>query len=120
MLAGCPEAPGDTVVYSGRRYKAYRGMGSLAAMRAGSAARYGYESTGAAAMKMTAEGVEALKEAAAPVRDVVFTLVGGLRSGMGYLGARDLAHLRANARYVRVSPAGVRESYPHDVVLHSV
>eukprot|EP00727_Mastigamoeba_balamuthi_P011957 m51a1_g7384 putative inosine-5 -monophosphate dehydrogenase (542) ;mRNA; f:113530-115155 len=116
LLAGCPEAPGEAVVYRGCRYKAYRGMGSLPAMRAGSAARYGYDGTAA---KMTAEGVEALKEAAAPVRDVVFSLVGGLRSGMGYLGARDLAELRANARYVRVSPAGVKESYPHDVHLPS-
>eukprot|EP00727_Mastigamoeba_balamuthi_P007435 m51a1_g3311 putative inosine-5 -monophosphate dehydrogenase (515) ;mRNA; r:335401-336945 len=120
VLAGCPEAPGEIILHNGKRYKSYRGMGSLAAMRAGSAARYGHESTGAAAMKMTAEGVEALKEAAAPIRDVVNNLVGGLRSGMGYLGAHDLSQLRANARYVRVSPAGVKESYPHDIVMHTV
>jgi IMP dehydrogenase len=114
LLAGCPEAPGECIEHNGKQYKAYRGMGSLSAMRAGSAARYGHD---ASTLKLIAEGVEAIKEMAPPVRDVLFNLVGGLRSGMGYLGAKGLTALRANARYIRVTNAGMRESYPHDVVL---
>jgi IMP dehydrogenase len=115
LLAGCREAPGKLIEINGKFYKEYRGMGSLEAMRAGSAARYGHEKADAF-RKIAPEGVEALKEISGSVSEVLATLAGGLQSGMGYLGARDLAALRANARYIRVSPAGQREASPHDVI----
>jgi IMP dehydrogenase len=115
MFAGCTEAPGEVVEIGGKLYKQYRGMGSLAAMKAGSAARYGHEKADAT-RKVAAEGIEALKEACGPVDRVLATLIGGIQSGMGYLGAKNLEQLRAKARYIRVSPAGQREAAPHDVV----
>jgi IMP dehydrogenase len=115
MFAGCTEAPGEVVEISGKLYKQYRGMGSLAAMKAGSAARYGHEKADAT-RKVAAEGIEALKEACGPVDRVLATLIGGIQSGMGYLGAKNLEQLRSKARYIRVSPAGQREAAPHDVV----
>ncbi len=114
MLAGCPEAPGQIMEIGGKTYKQYRGMGSLSAMKAGSAARYGHAKD--TTRKVAAEGVEALKEASAPVDSVLAQLIGGIQSGMGYLGASNLAQLRERARYIRVSPAGQREATPHDVV----
>jgi IMP dehydrogenase len=114
IFAGCNEAPGDVVEISGKFYKQYRGMGSLAAMRAGSAARYGHEKN--PAQKVAPEGVEALKEACGSVDRVLAQLIGGIQSGMGYLGAKNLGQLREKARYIRVSPAGMREAAPHDVV----
>jgi IMP dehydrogenase len=115
LLAGCPEAPGQLMEINGKLYKQYRGMGSLAAMQAGSAARYGH--TGKDSMrKVAAEGVEALKEVSPPLDVVLTQLAGGLQSGMGYLGAPHLAALREKARYIQVSPAGQRESVPHDIV----
>lgn len=115
LLAGCPEAPGQIMEINGKLYKQYRGMGSLAAMSAGSAARYGH-ATKDAARKVAAEGVEALKEVSPPLDTVLTQLAGGLQSGMGYLGARDLPELRDKARYIQVTPAGQRESAPHDIV----
>jgi IMP dehydrogenase len=115
MLAGCIEAPGDVMEISGKYYKQYRGMGSLAAMKAGSAARYGHEKSDST-RKVAAEGIEALKEACGPVDRVLANLIGGIQSGMGYLGAKNLEQLRSKARYIRVSPAGQREAAPHDVV----
>ncbi len=115
LLAGCPEAPGQILEIHGKLYKQYRGMGSVAAMQAGSAARYGHASKDAM-RKIAAEGVEALKEVSPPLDAVLTQLAGGVQSGMGYLGARDLAALRLNARFIRVTPAGQRESAPHDVV----
>jgi IMP dehydrogenase len=115
MLAGCPEAPGQIMEINGKLYKQYRGMGSLSAMKAGSAARYGHLAADTN-RKAAAEGVEALKEVSGSVDSVLAQLVGGVQSGMGYLGARDLGALRARARYIRVSPAGLREAAPHDVV----
>jgi IMP dehydrogenase len=114
LFAGCNEAPGDVVEISGKLYKQYRGMGSLAAMKAGSAARYGHEKN--PTQKVAPEGVEALKEACGSVDRVLAQLIGGIQSGMGYLGAKDLTQLREKARYIRVSPAGQREAAPHDVV----
>jgi IMP dehydrogenase len=90
-------------------------MGSMAAMKAGSAARYGHHHT-QAPRKIAAEGIEALKEASGSVDDVLAGLVGGLQSGMGYLGARTLAELRSRARFARISPAGQKEAAPHDVI----
>ena len=115
IFAGCTEAPGEVMEIGGKLYKQYRGMGSFAAMKAGSAARYGHEKSDTT-RKVAAEGIEALKEACGPVDRVLASLIGGIQSGMGYLGAKDLAQLRTKARYIRVSPAGQREAAPHDVV----
>jgi IMP dehydrogenase len=114
ILAGCNEAPGEVIEIGGKLYKQYRGMGSFAAMKAGSAARYGQPAN--PTQKVAAEGIEALKEACGSVDRVLAQLIGGIQSGMGYLGAADLAQLRDKARYTRVSPAGMREAAPHDVV----
>jgi IMP dehydrogenase len=114
IFAGSNEAPGDVVEISGKYYKQYRGMGSLAAMRAGSAARYGHEKN--PTQKVAPEGVEALKESCGSVDRVLAQLIGGIQSGMGYLGAKNLEQLRQKARYIRVSSAGMREAAPHDVV----
>jgi IMP dehydrogenase len=100
---------------NGKLYKQYRGMGSREAMKEGSAARYGHDKKDAVA-KAAPEGIEALKEAAGPLDAVLRELIGGIQSGMGYLGARDLAALKKNARYIRVSPAGQKEAAPHDVI----
>jgi IMP dehydrogenase len=115
LLAGCREAPGRIIEIEGKYYKQYRGMGSLEAMRDGSAARYGH-STKDVGSKSTAEGIEALKEVAGDVTETINLLSGGIRSGMGYLGAKNLSELKSNARFVRVTPAGQRESSPHDVI----
>lgn len=115
LLAGCAEAPGEILEISGKLYKQYRGMGSLAAMKAGSAARYGHSSKDTA-RKVSAEGVEALKEVSGPADKVLGQLIGGIQSGMGYLGAWNLKQLRERARYIRISPAGQRESATHDIV----
>ena len=113
MLAGCEESPGAVVHYQGRNFKTYRGMGSLGAMRAGSGDRYGQNSSG----KLVAEGVEARVPYKGMLADVIFQLVGGLRSGMGYLGAKSLAELREHARFVRITTGGLQESHPHDVTI---
>jgi IMP dehydrogenase len=115
MLAGCREAPGEIMEIRGKLYKQYRGMGSVSAMKAGSASRYGQDKTDTT-RKLTAEGIEALKEVSGSVDNVLADLVGGLQSGMGYLGARRLAELRTKARFVRVTHAGMREAAPHDVI----
>jgi IMP dehydrogenase len=114
LFAGCPEAPGQTMEIGGKLYKQYRGMGSLAAMKAGSAARYGHAN--GAAQKVAPEGVDALKELSPSLDGILEQLIGGIQSGMGYLGAANLAQLRERARFIRVSPAGMREAAPHDVV----
>ncbi len=115
LLAGCPEAPGQIMEINGKLFKQYRGMGSLAAMKAGSAARYGHADSDAQ-RKIAAEGVEALKEVSASIDILLMQLAGGIQSGMGYLGAATLPELREKARYIRVTPAGQRESAPHDIV----
>ena len=115
LLAGCPEAPGQVMEINGKMYKQYRGMGSLSAMKAGSAARYGHDFK-VKSDKITAEGVEALKEVSLSLDSVLMQFIGGIQSGMGYLGAADLPALRANARYIRVTGAGQRESAPHDII----
>ncbi len=115
LLAGCREAPGEILEINGKVYKQYRGMGSHAAMKAGSAARYGHDKADTT-RKVAAEGIEALKEVSGSVDDVLAGLIGGVQSGMGYLGAATLPDLRAKARYIRVSPAGQKEAAPHDVI----
>src|SRR5256712_5084978 len=114
LFAGCSEAPGQIMEINGKLYKQYRGMGSLAAMRAGSAARYGHSN--ATAAKVAPQRVEALKEASGSVDAVLTQLIGGIQSGMGYLGAANLAQLRQKACYTRVSAAGIREAGTHDIV----
>ena len=113
LLAGTTESPGSMINYQGRRFKEYRGMGSLKAMRAGSGDRYGQNASG----KMVAEGVEARVPYKGTVADVVFQLVGGLRSGMGYVGAIDLATLRDHASFVRITAGGLKESHAHDIFI---
>jgi IMP dehydrogenase len=115
LLAGCREAPGEILEINGKVYKQYRGMGSHAAMKAGSAARYGHDKNDQT-RKVAAEGIEALKEVSGSVDDVLANLIGGVQSGMGYLGAANLAELRVKARFIRVSPAGQKEAAPHDVI----
>ncbi|MDB6136019.1 MAG: inosine-5-monophosphate dehydrogenase [Verrucomicrobiales bacterium] len=113
LLAGTSESPGNMVNYQGRTFKEYRGMGSLKAMRAGSSDRYGQNASG----KLVAEGVEGRVPFKGRLRDVVFQLMGGLRSGMGYLGASNLENLRDRARFVRITAGGLRESHTHDIVV---
>ncbi|MBL9212273.1 MAG: IMP dehydrogenase [Opitutaceae bacterium] len=115
LLAGCREAPGEILEINGKVYKQYRGMGSHAAMKAGSAARYGHDKNDTT-RKVAAEGIEALKEVSGSVDDVLANLIGGVQSGMGYLGAKNLPELRSKARFIRVSPAGQKEAAPHDVI----
>jgi IMP dehydrogenase len=113
LFAGTEEAPGETILYQGRSYKEYRGMGSLGAMKDGSKDRYFQE--GAEANKLVPEGIEGRVPYKGPLSMVVFQLLGGLRSGMGYVGAANLAELRQKSRFVRITPAGLRESHVHDV-----
>lgn len=113
MFAGCEEAPGETEIYQGRSYKVYRGMGSLAAMAAGSKDRYFQEGN----KKLVPEGVEGRVPYKGLVSDTIFQLVGGIRSGMGYVGAKDIHALYENGRFVVQSSAGLRESHPHDIVI---
>jgi len=115
LFAGCAEAPGQIMEINSKLYKQYRGMGSLSAMKAGSAARYGH-SADDATRKVAAEGVEALKEVSGSIDLVLTQLIGGIQSGMGYLGAANLAQLRAKARYIRVTAAGMKEAAPHDII----
>ncbi len=113
LLAGTAESPGNMVKWQGRTFKEYRGMGSLKAMRKGAGDRYGQNSSG----KLVPEGVEARVPFKGALADVVFQLMGGLRSGMGYVGAKNLDELRAKARFVRITAGGLKESHPHDVVI---
>ena len=115
LLAGCREAPGRIIEIEGKYYKQYRGMGSLEAMKEGSASRYGHTKDDLA-LKSTPEGVEALKEVAGSVKETLENLTGGIRAGLGYLGAECLDELKERARYIQVSPAGQRESGTHDVI----
>lgn len=111
MFAGCEEAPGDTEIYQGRKYKVYRGMGSLAAMAAGSKDRYFQEDS----KKLVPEGVEGRLPFKGAVVDTIFQLVGGIRSGMGYLGSATLTQLFETARFVVQTSNGLKESHPHDI-----
>ena len=114
LLAGTEESPGETVLFEGRTYKEYRGMGSLAAMQRGSAERY-FQRSGEARSKLVPEGIEGRVPYKGTLRDLVYQLVGGLRSGMGYCGVRTIAELKRDTRFVRTTDASVRESHPHDV-----
>ena len=111
LLAGCEESPGESEIYQGRRFKVYRGMGSLASMEKGSKDRYFQEGN----KKLVPEGVEGRVPYKGPLSDTVFQLMGGLRSGMGYCGTQTIAELKEKGRFVRISNAGLRESHPHDI-----
>lgn len=111
ILAGCDESPGTFELYQGRKYKVYRGMGSISAMEQGSKDRYFQED----AKKLVPEGVEGRVAYKGTVEDTIFQLVGGLRSGMGYCGTENIAALQKNGRFIKISPAALRESHPHDI-----
>ncbi|MGG3894511.1 IMP dehydrogenase [Geobacillus stearothermophilus] len=111
LLAGVSESPGETEIYQGRRFKVYRGMGSVAAMERGSKDRYFQED----AKKFVPEGIEGRVPYKGPLADTIYQLVGGLRAGMGYCGTRNLDELREKTQFVRMTGAGLRESHPHDV-----
>jgi IMP dehydrogenase len=115
LFAGTEESPGETILYQGRTFKSYRGMGSLGAMEAGSADRYAQDT--AERGKSVPEGVEGRVPYKGPLGGLVEQLVGGLRSGMGYCGAANLKDLQERARFVRISAAGLRESHVHDVII---
>lgn len=111
MFAGCDEAPGDYEIFQGRKYKVYRGMGSIAAMENGSKDRY-FQTD---AKKLVPEGVEGRVAYKGSVEDTIFQLVGGIRSGMGYCGAKDIDTLQTTAKFVKISAASLKESHPHDI-----
>jgi IMP dehydrogenase len=113
LLAGTDESPGETILYQGRTFKTYRGMGSLGAMSQGQANRYEQDP----GSKLVPEGIEGRVASKGPLADLVYQLVGGLRAGMGYCGVRSLAELQNKARFLRVTSAGLRESHVHDVII---
>jgi IMP dehydrogenase len=117
LFAGLSERPGHTILYQGRTFKAYRGMGSLGAMAAGSSDRYRQEARDGQAGKLVPEGVEGRVPFKGPLAPFVFQLVGGLRAGMGYCGARTVEDLRTRARFISISAASVQEGHPHDIFI---
>ena len=115
MLAGLDEAPGEVVYYDGRRFKEYRGMGSLGAMRGYGRDRYGTGQGGSG--KLVPEGVEGRVPYKGPLHDYIYQLVGGLRAGLGYAGAASLEELREKVQFTRITNAGLIESHPHHVII---
>jgi IMP dehydrogenase len=113
LFAGTEESPGETILYQGRTFKSYRGMGSMGAMSQGSADRYAQDSSG----KLVPEGIEGRVPYKGLLAELVYQLVGGLRAGMGYCGCMTIEQLRERARFVRVTSAGLRESHVHDVII---
>ena len=116
MFAGTEEAPGDTIIYNGRKFKTYRGMGSIDAMKAGSSDRYFQDKSDA--KKLVPEGIVGRVPYKGTISETIYQIIGGLRSGMGYVGAKDLAALR-EAEFVRITSAGVTENHPHDITITS-
>jgi IMP dehydrogenase len=115
MLAGTEESPGETIIYEGRKFKSYRGMGSLEAMQHGSKDRY-FQDTEDDIKKLVPEGISGRVPYKGTAREVMYQISGGLRAGMGYCGAKDMEALQ-KARFVRITNAGVKESHPHDVTI---
>jgi IMP dehydrogenase len=113
LLAGTDESPGETILYQGRTFKSYRGMGSLGAMASGNTDRYSLDPT----QKLVPEGIEGRVASKGPLADLIYQLVGGLKAGMGYCGCRSIEQMQNEARFIRVSPAGLRESHVHDVII---
>ena len=113
LLAGCAESPGETEIYQGRQFKVYRGMGSLGAMANGSKDRY-FQSNN---KKLVPEGVEGRVPFKGKVADTIYQLMGGLRSGMGYVGCATIAEMHEKAQFIRITGAGLKESHPHDIYI---
>jgi IMP dehydrogenase len=113
LLAGTDESPGETILYQGRTFKSYRGMGSMGAMAQGGSERYAQSPNG----KLVPEGIEGRVPYKGPLSEMAYQLIGGLKSGMGYCGCRTIAELQQHAKFVRVSVAGLRESHVHDVII---
>ncbi len=116
LFAGTDESPGEIVLYQGRSYKTYRGMGSMGAMRAGSKDRY-FQAEVSAEKKLVPEGIEGRVPYRGPLSESVYQLCGGLRAGMGYVGCKNIDELRSKSRFIRISSAGLRESHVHDVII---
>ncbi len=116
LFAGTEETPGETFLYQGRTYKGYRGMGSLGAMNQGSGDRY-FQGNIESSSKFVPEGIEGKVPYCGPLSDMIYQLIGGLRSGMGYVGAANIEELRKKARFVKITPAGLKESHVHDVII---
>ena len=118
MFAGVEESPGDTIIYNGRKFKAYRGMGSIDAMKAGSADRYFQKGSEGNIMKLVPEGIVGRVPFKGKLSETVYQLVGGIRAGMGYCGAKDIETLQ-KARFIRITSSGVTENHPHDITITS-
>jgi IMP dehydrogenase len=116
LFAGTDESPGETILYQGRTYKAYRGMGSLGAMKKGSKDRY-FQSDVESEVKLVPEGIEGRVPFRGSLSENIHQLMGGLRAGMGYTGCRTIKELQAKARFIRITNAGLRESHVHDVTI---
>jgi IMP dehydrogenase len=115
MLAGTEESPGETIIYEGRKFKSYRGMGSLEAMQHGSKDRY-FQDAEDDIKKLVPEGISGRVPFKGAVQEVMYQVIGGLRAGMGYCGAKDISALQ-KARFIRITNAGIKESHPHDVFI---
>ena len=118
MFAGTEEAPGETIIFNGRKFKSYRGMGSIDAMKAGSADRYFQKGCEGNISKLVPEGIAARVPFKGSLSETVYQLIGGVRSGMGYCGAKDIGALK-QARFIRITASGMLESHPHDVAITS-
>ena len=116
MLAGTEEAPGDVILYQGRSYKSYRGMGSIGAMKQGSSDRY-FQDSSEGSEKLVPEGIEGRVAYKGPMGAIVHQMMGGLRSSMGYVGCKDMDEMRSKPEFVRISGAGMSESHVHDVTI---
>lgn len=116
LFAGCDETPGKLIIKNGQKYKSYRGMGSIEAMKEGSAARYGQEYRKGQEKKLIAEGVEGLVPYKGKLEDLIAQLVGGIRSGMYYLGVENIPQLQEKTRFIRITPASLIEGHPHDIL----
>jgi IMP dehydrogenase len=117
LLAGLEESPGEMVIYEGRRFKEYRGMGSMGAMKGRAKDRYASGQSGPGASKVVPEGIEGQVPYKGSLADYIFQLIGGLRSGMGYVGAESISVLHRRAKFVRITNAGLIESHPHSIII---
>ena len=116
LLAGTEESPGETIFYEGRSYKTYRAMGSLSAMRSGRGDRY-FQEGETEAKKLVPEGIEGRVPHRGKLSDVIYQMIGGLRAAMGYCGAATIEELQKKARFITITPSGLQESHPHDVII---
>ncbi|MEJ2507498.1 MAG: IMP dehydrogenase, partial [Ignavibacteriaceae bacterium] len=116
LFAGVDESPGEKILYEGRSFKSYRGMGSLAAMKEGSRDRY-FQDVEDDIAKLVPEGVEGRVPYKGPLEDTIYQLVGGLRAAMGYCGAKNIKALREKAKFIQITSAGMKDSHPHDVII---